>query len=191
MQKVRSFLSLLKNNKQIDTKTTKQITILTLCKYDTYNPKQQCEQQDKNKSEDKAKTIIKEDKEDKEDKEVNPPPGKPADFIDQIVELFCVAHGRYEIISRGKERAAAGKLLKIYKEKYPAATSDETLSSLKDYFDRCVNISDSWLKQNMSLPIIIDKFNVINNILKNGNNKGSGVTETELANILARKIGIQ
>ena len=73
--------------------------------------------------------------------------------------------------SIGKERAAAGKLLKVYKDKYPKATSDEIIKSLRQYFNQCVAINDTWLKSNMSLPIIIDKFNQINHILKNGSQK--------------------
>jgi hypothetical protein len=47
IQKVRCYLTLLKNNRQINTKTTGQTTILILCNYDQYNPKQQGKRQSK------------------------------------------------------------------------------------------------------------------------------------------------
>ena len=41
------------------------------------------------------------------------------------------------------------------------------LESLKKYFEACMNIEDPWYKNNMSLPLIVSKFNEINQILKN------------------------
>jgi hypothetical protein len=110
-------------------------------------------------------------------------PDEPADFIDQIISLFVCIHGDYEILNRGKERAAACKILQIYKKKYPAAKSEGILAGLKSYFESCMGIQDVWMQQNMSLPLIVSKFNEINKILKNGTNRrnnskapdGSGV----------------
>jgi hypothetical protein len=102
------------------------------------------------------------------------------DFIDQIISEFICAHGEYEIINRGKERMAAAKILKIYKEKYPAAGSEEVLKGLREYFNSCIDISDIWLHDNMSLSLIVSKFNEINKILKHGkstNNKGGSDKE--------------
>jgi hypothetical protein len=104
-------------------------------------------------------------------------------FIDQIVQLFVEAHGDYLIVNNGEERKMAAKILGIYKNKYPEATSEETLVSLKNYFNSCVNISDPWLKTNMSLSIIVSKFNQISKILKNGNSKKSGATYADIARI--------
>ncbi len=112
------------------------------------------------------------------------------EFIDSIIDLFVQAHGSYEILNIGKERAAAARLLKTYKDKNPAATAGETIAALRYYFDQCVNINDAWLKSNMSLSIIISKFNEINNILRNGGIKKTGVTDAELADLMARKHGI-
>lgn len=99
-------------------------------------------------------------------------PSKSADFIDQIIDCFVTEHGNYEILNRGKERAAASKLLQQYHKKFPAANSEETLHALKTYFSACVKIDDNWLRENMSLPIIISKFNQINTILRNGKLRG-------------------
>lgn len=113
------------------------------------------------------------------------------DFIDQIIQLFVEAHGDYLIINNGEERKAAAKILGIYKKKYPGATSEETLAALKQYFLNCVNINDAWLKTNMSLPIMVNKFNQINKILKNGTNKPGGATNKELTELLAHKLGVK
>jgi hypothetical protein len=67
IQKVRGYVIMLKNNRQVVTKTTGQTTVLTLCNYDEYNPKQQGRRQAKstttNTIDDKVMAGIKEDKE--------------------------------------------------------------------------------------------------------------------------------
>jgi hypothetical protein len=111
------------------------------------------------------------------------------DFIDKIIDEFIAAYGDYEIINRGKEREAAGKLLNIYKQKYPDTNSQKTLQSIRSYFDDCMQIKDKWLHDNMSLSLIITKYNEINTILKNGNNKKSGIggaTNEQVAAIVAK-----
>jgi len=122
------------------------------------------------------------------DKDVAKDKVKVTDFIDQIIEQFIESHGNYVIVNRGKERDAAGKLLSIYKKKNPDADSEETLQSLRLYFNSCINIGDSWLHDNMSLSIIVSKFNEINNYLKNGKHKkDNGATTSEIAAIVASK----
>jgi hypothetical protein len=114
---------------------------------------------------------------------------KKIDFIDQVLGEFVKADPSYVIVNKGKERESAGKIVALYKKKYPNANSEETLDGLGGYFRLCVNISDDWLRNNMSPSIIISKFNEINKILANGNQrkKGTGVTDQELATILAGK----
>ena len=125
------------------------------------------------------------------DKDKDEDEAKDMDFIDRIVQQFVEAHGDYIVVNKGKEREAAGKLLGIYKKKFPSANSEETLSSLRAYFNACVNIGDSWLHDNMSLSIIISKFNEINNYLKNGKHKGTGATDAELIELFATKYGVK
>jgi hypothetical protein len=107
---------------------------------------------------------------------------KSPDFIDQILDCFIQEHGSYEIINRGKERAAISKILSQYKKKYPAATSDETIEGLRQYFKLCINIPDVWLKNNMSPSIIVSKFNEINKIIKNGTTGKSNRADGERTN---------
>jgi predicted small secreted protein len=125
----------------------------------------------------------------KESKVKEVTPNKSADFIDQIIDCFIQEHGSYEILNRGKERSAAGKILNHYHKKYPDANSEETLRALRTYFASCIKIEDNWLRENMSLPTIINKFNEINNILRNGKRKGSGATDKEFASFYANQYG--
>ena len=118
-------------------------------------------------------------------------PDKPAaknnDFIDEIIDQFIAEYGSYEIINKGKERAAAAKILQIFKKKFPEKNKNDTLVSLRSYFHACVNIQDEWLKNNMSIPMIVSKFNEINNILRNGKKTNSkGASSRELAEITAK-----
>lgn len=118
------------------------------------------------------------------------PSDKPIDFIDQIVNTFVEEHGSYEIITPGIERKMAGVLLKKYKEKYPNSTSEETINGLRTYFKMCINIDEGWLRDNMSLSTIVNKFNVINKILNNGKSKKTkGATLNEIAELLINKYG--
>ena len=185
-QKTRGFLALLKLKGQITLKSTSICTILKLCNYEYYNGQQPTEDNSDNQRTTSGQPEIKKIKKITKINKSNP--NQSGDFIDQVIDQFIQAHGSYEILNRGKERAAAGKLLNKYKEKYPTVSSSEMLAGLRHYFDQCVNINDSWLKTNMSLPIIISKFNEINNILKNGGIKrDNGATPNEIASIIASK----
>ena len=113
------------------------------------------------------------------------------DFIAKILHEFKEAYKQnrgveYEITNKGKERSAAGKLLGIYKKRISGKSSDETLADLRRYFDGCVGIDDNWIYTNMSLPIILNKFNEINTILRHGNKRQKGATDAELAAIVAK-----
>ena len=116
-------------------------------------------------------------------------------IIDKIIDLFKTNYELifdlpYVITNKGKEKGCAGKILNLYKKKFPAADTEEMLNSLNHYFNACCRINDNWLSQNMSLPIIINKFNEINRILKNGKQSGkTGATDKELAEMLAYKFG--
>jgi hypothetical protein len=143
------------------------------------------EDENENENENEVEIIKEESEEKKPQKE-----GK-TDFIDCVISKFQEAYReingiQYEITNKGKERSATGKLIRIFKERYPDSKTEDTLESMKTYFDACVSIDDNWLRKNMSFPIILQQFNQINNILRNGNKKGAGVTNTELATIIAK-----
>jgi uncharacterized protein YdaU (DUF1376 family) len=111
------------------------------------------------------------------------------DDIDDIIDVYIKADPDYKVINKQKDRACASKILNLYKKKYPISTSEETLSGLYAYFRSCVAIDDKWLHDNMSLSIIISQFNKINKILKNEKPKSGGVTDRELAEIVAKHFG--
>lgn len=139
----------------------------------------------KDKDKDKEKDIPLFEEEVKEEK---------IDFINSIIESFLKEYKElrgvdYVVTNSGKERAAAAKILKLYKEKYPYADSNTTLEGLTDFFNACLCITDNWLNENMSLSIIINQFNKITSILKNGNKRTKGQSATsdaELAGIFAK-----
>ena len=107
------------------------------------------------------------------------------DFLDLAIEEFKRIYEEsnelpYVVMSKGKERSAIGKLTAQYKSVHPDHNSDETIKGLGLYFDKVVNINDSWLRSNMTLPILMSKFNEVNNILRNGkstSNKGGSDKE--------------
>jgi hypothetical protein len=121
------------------------------------------------------------------------PKPKSMDFIDQIVKAFSEEYETlnklpYVIITQGKERAAAQKILSVFKKQFPDKNTEQALTELRVYFKDCVSISDPWLSKNMSLAIVVSKFNEINNIIRNGDKRkgsNSGVSAHELAAITA------
>jgi hypothetical protein len=171
-------------------------TRLTVCKYEHYQNKQLATNTPLTGQEHARNTPVTTTKEGEELKNVKKEePSKSADFIDQLLSRFVKEHGNYEILNRGKERIAISKILSKYKEKYPAANSEEVLEGLTGYFRQCLNINDDWLKTNMSPSIMVAKFNEINTILRNGKVKSAskaidGSTIEDVIRSQARKLGI-
>lgn len=196
LQRVRTFFNLLKDDQMINTEGLRKTTRLTVCNYDNYQFEQQTNNRqttDKQQADNTQITTNKKNKNDKKKKKSMP--NKSADFIDMIISEFINAHGNYVILNPGKERAAASKILEFHKEKFPGANSEETLTALSKYFNACVNIDDPWLRQNMSLSIIVSKFNEINTIIRNGKAKRNskapdGSTVEDVIADQARKLGI-
>jgi|WetSurMetagenome_2_1015567.scaffolds.fasta_scaffold00157_10 hypothetical protein len=185
---LRTCLDRLEKTKEIDRQTTNKYSIITICNYESY----QGEKLNSDKHNDKQPTSNRqttdkqtttnnnEENNKNENNEENKKASKSPNFLDQLLDCFVEEHGSYEIMNRGKERAAISKILEKYKEKYPAANSEETLVGLRVYFKQCINISDIWLMNNMSPSIIVSKFNEINKILRNGNSKKPGATYADI-----------
>lgn len=129
------------------------------------------------------------------DKEVK----KETDFLAKIISEFQAAYfetfqTEYMVMNVGKERAAAGKILKLYKTKFPDHKSEETIAGLKLFFEKCCTVPDDWIQKNMSLSIIVSKFNEISKLIRNGTQKNKRVISAEsLENLtkLATEVGKQ
>lgn len=135
----------------------------------------------------------KERKEGKEKVTANKSRSKKTDFIDSLISEFAAEYKAannfdYVTTNKGKERSAIGKILREYKNKNPDSDTETTRADLRHYFRMCVNIPDNWMRQNMSLSLIFNKFNEINNILKYGNQARNkqGATDAELASIISK-----
>jgi len=97
-------------------------------------------------------------------------------FIQLIVEEFTGAFPEYVITTPGKENAAAAKLLATFKKLYPELSSEEMLKKLRSHFDACKNIGDKWYRANMSLSLMVSKYNEINNHLNRPTQQRAGVS---------------
>ncbi|MEI6567637.1 MAG: DUF6291 domain-containing protein [Verrucomicrobiota bacterium] len=67
---------------------------------------------------------------------------KKDDFVAQIIGAFQKSYfeifdSEYVLLSKGKERAAASKILQLYKTKYPDANSETTIETLSNFFKNC------------------------------------------------------
>jgi len=209
--KVDHFLELLVNEEMIKIGTQEGTlqTIVTILNYGYYNKLpgergtaegHQRDTEGTLKGHRRDKTN-KDNKDNKDNNTINPAGSAKLDFIDQIILAWQEVHSivrksDYAITARGKERAAAGKVLDIFKKKYPEDNSEMIMNRMREYFAKCLNISDDWLWKNMSLPIIISKFNEINTTLLNGRNGRNnsraqdGSTAEDIARSQAEKLGI-
>lgn len=200
--KLRKFLKDLENEDQIRQQKNNVTNLITILNYDTYQKtEQQTEQQSKHQKDSRRtpkghqKDTYKNVKNVKnEKKNIIPEKISEGDFIQNIIsvfseEYFLSRETAYEITAPGKERSAAGKILALYKKKYPEAGSEEALEGLRAYFQRALQIKDTWMHNNMTLPIIASKFNEINQTLRNGNTtrRPQGATDQQIAAIIARK----
>lgn len=179
IQRLRTFFELLKHDSMINSEGLKYTTRLTVCNYDTYQDSQQADNILPTFEQHSENILLTTNKNDKNDK--NERSKERDDFLTKIIRAFQdsyfdVFQNEYVIMGIGKERSAASKLVKSYKTKYPDSTSDETIHELRDYFISCCEIQDDWLRKNMSLPIIVSKFNEINNTIKNGKQKIKSVS---------------
>lgn len=210
-------MKFLRETQRITTKKEPGGVMITICKYCYYQDPKNYERTTKDTNEGTndepmknqcGTTYNKNNKNDKNNKnkeseEVTsfiPKPTVPVteikyDFIDLIIKEFAYAYeelfkNQYVIVTRGKERSAAIKLLKVYKDKYPDATTEQTLAGFQEYFNSAIRVNEPWFRDNMSLSLLVTKFNEINNILINGktnsNIKKGGATDTDLAAIVSK-----
>jgi hypothetical protein len=124
----------------------------------------------------------------------SPPKKQGQSFIDELIDIFLAeyrdANGiEYVITTRGKELAAAGVLLGLYKKKFPEADTVQARESLTAYLRACVRVNDKWLQENMSLSIIISQFNRINKILKNGTGQYRATSDADIDAIVNEFFG--
>jgi hypothetical protein len=214
-QSIRTCLNRLKSTSEITIETTNKFSIITINKYEDYqNPdeadnqviNQQSNQQLTNNqpTTNQQLTTNKNDKNVKNDKKKNKKTGQTSlpvaktdhlgDMLKEFQEAYLVNGDEYIVLNPGKEREAMGKLAAFYKKKYPDHNSAQALIGMRAFFDNCMQISEPWLRDNMSPSIIISKLNEINKILKNGNQRQTGkvgATDRELAELIARKNNIR
>ncbi len=148
--------------------------------------------------------VNKVNKVNKEKNSINSPDGRKSetkpDFIFELLEIFSEEYEKnrgfqFELISKGKERKAIGKLLSTYKEKNKSSpkTSEQTKEDFRNYFKACLSIPDTWLRENMSPSLIVNKFNEIKTILKkkhygNTSNSKNGATVEGILTAIAKNI---
>ena len=90
------------------------------------------------------------------------------DIIEHIILIWCEEYKKSRkidyIVSKGKDRKAAGDLLNKFKESklHKGKTTEEMLDAIRDYFKDCLMLQKEWFKENMSLWLVNSKVNEIN-----------------------------
>lgn len=178
---VRDFFMLLQKDSMLIYENVQISTRITVCNYDSYQGEVNGEETQSKRKVNAKETVATPKQEYKNDKNDNnkekPKPSvlvssKP-DYIDSIIGEFSKTYEErynipYVVVARGKERDAAGRLAKIYKDKYPESDTDQALDAFRIFFSDAMMINDSFLQNNMTLPMVVSKINDINRILRNG-----------------------
>jgi len=104
-------------------------------------------------------------------KEKNPNPSgreKNNDFFkeNRVIEQFQFTFPNYNIptATRTKEQYWAGQLLKIFEEQNPKLSPDEILKLVRYHFKHYKNIESNWFQDNVSLSLMVNKYNEIENL---------------------------
>jgi hypothetical protein len=174
----RDTIKYLETASRITTIATNKFTIITVCKYDEYQgAENETGQQELANRANKGPTKGQQratnnnvNNEENENKEKALPPSVP-NFIDKIIEVYVESFPDTVNAYSGKNKSAVGGLLKNWKEAHPDQNSEDTLVSLREFFERCKTIPDKWYSQNMSLSLIDSKFTEIGRILNNPKRK--------------------
>jgi len=200
IQKVRTFLNLLKIDSMINTEGLRKTTRLTVCNYDIYQNSQQTDNTqptDRQHAANRQITTNKKEKNDKNDKKKTQPIKKSADqpdFIDQLLNVFGEEYKakygiEYETLTKAKERKAIRSLLTQFQKKNPGVDSKKTLVGMREGFKLCMNTQIKWVQENMSPTTLVSKYADIQKSLKNGksgqNSKG-GATDAEFVAVIVK-----
>jgi len=186
---LRIVLSKLEKTGEIIRKGTNEGTYITVCKYDSYQTTAPAEQQTDNKrvtneqqTDNKRVTTTKKEKNIEEGEEgitgtpVDVPKSTTHDLPDWIISEWARVYEKsfsmkYSIASMGKERAAAGALIKHYKQQFPDGKTEDAKDRFSNWFPLVIYIDDAFIQDNLTLSMVASKFNEINKILRNGKYK--------------------
>ena len=89
------------------------------------------------------------------------------DIIEYIIKMWCeefkCSRKIDYIVSKGKDRKAAGDLLNKFKESklHKGKNTEQILDALRDFFKDSLLIQDSWYKKNLTLSIINGHINQV------------------------------
>jgi len=89
-----------------------------------------------------------------------------ADISDLIIKAFEEVFPDYIILNTWEAKKMAKQLIKIFRELNEDITNEDLLEDLKNHFIKCKGITEKWYMENMSLSLMVTKFNEIHNILK-------------------------
>lgn len=118
----------------------------------------------------------------KDSREITTPDGmekeQPKNLLEWIIDEWCKSYHltfgvNYLVVKSrmGKERAAAGALIQLYKDQFPNGTTEDAKERLSHWFPLVMQLDDAFIQNNMTLSIVASKFNEINKMLRNGKYK--------------------
>ena len=210
MQQLRTCLDRLKKSGQITMEVTNKYSIITICKYDSYQEVEEAEQHTSNTPATSEQHINKNDKNirTKERKNINNPPTPlkgeaPKPTVSKMEKATPHAVTRYDRVweeifqkltndtfawakrENVAVQAIVGKIVKMMQDKGKEPTDDEKEAALRWFLESLYATGDEWIISNFTPHIICDKFNEYYQTIKNNNTNGRKQTANNPAGVSA------
>lgn len=186
-QMYRTAINYLKSTSRITSKVTNRFTIITVCKYEDYQNKNEQANQltnqltnqpltNKQPATNQQLTTNNNENNENNYNNVNKEEGMAQNFFDNISEYFAKEYKQangveYVPTDYTKEREATNKLLGITLKQYPDADYETHLEKMQKILKSAIRIDDNWHRVHMSLPWLAKYYSEILNIAQNGNGK--------------------
>lgn len=207
-QQTRTCLERLENSKQITRQSTNKYTIITICKYDTYQDAETTEQQTKTHTNNEPSTSEATNQASNQQQhnkkirrqEDNNTPLPPKGGVPPAARAVTVFDRAFERIYREKTGDAfawskrenvavqtiVGKIVKIVEDGGGTLTDTEKMENFTAFISAVYDRGDEWMRSNFTPHVIADKFNEYYQHLKNQKNGKSTNATGVSADYLAR-----
>lgn len=105
-------------------------------------------------------------------------------LVDELISIFSDLYQKQRempYLKSEKDKKAVGMMLSRYRKSNPEADTDKCKSDMTVFFNQCLNISNKWLYENMTLSIINSKINEIRTILRGQHGRTDDLRELQQA----------
>lgn len=105
-------------------------------------------------------------------------------LVDELISIFSDLYQKQRempYLKSEKDKKAVGMMLLRYRKSNPEADTEKCKSDMTVFFNQCLNISNKWLYENMTLSIANSKINEIRTILRGQHGRTDDLRELQQA----------